>query len=168
MVGLFFSLTQGNYLLHNLSSLLISCQAATNTHQFHSIIPWGWRAVPGSSMPKNRLIPCTVAFSLMHVIIQDICYSEPVITSHIVCTHLKAKLMMSSWHENTPRITALIARFMGTTWGPPGADRSQVGPMLAPSTLLSGWSLGRGNQWVTHWFPAQSPSNVRLWWFPYC
>ena len=25
-----------------------------------------------------------------------------------------------------------IARFMGPTWGPPGNDRAQVGPMLAP------------------------------------
>ena len=32
----------------------------------------------------------------------------------------------------------LIARFMGTTWGPSGANRTQVGPMLAPWTLLSG------------------------------
>ena len=36
--------------------------------------------------------------------------------------------------------TALIARFMGPTWGPSVADRTQVGPMLAPWTLLSGWS----------------------------
>ena len=27
---------------------------------------------------------------------------------------------------------------MGPTWGPSGADRFQVGPMLAPWTLLSG------------------------------
>ena len=34
-----------------------------------------------------------------------------------------------------------IARFMGPTWGPPGADRTKVGPMFAPWTLLSGvWS----------------------------
>ena len=33
--------------------------------------------------------------------------------------------------------TTLIARFMGPTWGPSGADRTQVGPMLAPWTLLS-------------------------------
>ena len=33
----------------------------------------------------------------------------------------------------------LIARFMGPTWGPSGADRTQVGPMLAPWTLLSGY-----------------------------
>ena len=32
-----------------------------------------------------------------------------------------------------------IARFTGPTWGPPGADRTQVGPMLAPWTLLSGY-----------------------------
>ena len=35
----------------------------------------------------------------------------------------------------------LIARFMGPTWGPPGADRTLVGPMLAPETLLSGTLL---------------------------
>ena len=32
----------------------------------------------------------------------------------------------------------LIARFMGPTWGPSGADRTQVGPMLVPQTLLFG------------------------------
>ena len=30
-----------------------------------------------------------------------------------------------------------IAKFMGPTWGPPGSCRSQMGPMLAPWTLLS-------------------------------
>ena len=35
-------------------------------------------------------------------------------------------------------IPSLIARFMGPTCGPSGAYRSQVGPMLAPWTLLSG------------------------------
>ena len=34
----------------------------------------------------------------------------------------------------------VIARFMGPTWGPPGADRTQVAPLLAPWTLLSGSS----------------------------
>ena len=33
---------------------------------------------------------------------------------------------------------SLIARFMGPTWGPSGAYRTQVGPMMAPWTLLSG------------------------------
>ena len=33
---------------------------------------------------------------------------------------------------------SLIVRFVGPTWGPSGAHRTQVGPMLVPSTLLSG------------------------------
>ena len=36
---------------------------------------------------------------------------------------------------------SLMARFMGPTWGPPGDDRTQVGPMLAPWTLPSGMLL---------------------------
>ena len=32
-----------------------------------------------------------------------------------------------------------IAKFMGPTWGPPRSSRPQVGPMLAPWTLLSGY-----------------------------
>ena len=38
------------------------------------------------------------------------------------------------------RVTKQIAKFVGPTWGPSGADRTQVGPMLAPWTLLSGAS----------------------------
>ena len=34
--------------------------------------------------------------------------------------------------------TPLIARFMGPTWGPSEADRTQVGPIFATWTLLSG------------------------------
>ena len=34
-----------------------------------------------------------------------------------------------------------IAKFMGPTWGPPGSCRPQMGPMLAPRTLLSGACL---------------------------
>ena len=33
----------------------------------------------------------------------------------------------------------LIARFVRPTWGPSGADRTQVSPMLVPWTLLSGY-----------------------------
>ena len=33
-----------------------------------------------------------------------------------------------------------VVRFMGPTWGPSGADRTHVGPMLLPWTLLSGMS----------------------------
>ena len=36
----------------------------------------------------------------------------------------------------TASTTSQIAMFMGPTWDPSGADRTQVGPMLAPWTLL--------------------------------
>ena len=53
--------------------------------------------------------------------------------------------------------TTQIAKFMGPTWGPPGSCRPQMGPMLAPWTLLSGqlinclicklfWLTTNGNQ----------------------
>ena len=45
---------------------------------------------------------------------------------------------LSSWQSTSNCILSLIARFMGSTWGPSGADRTQVGPMLAPWTLLFG------------------------------
>ena len=40
--------------------------------------------------------------------------------------------------SKTPQIT----KFMGPTWGPPGSCRPQMGPMLAPWTLLSGTRYG--------------------------
>ena len=36
-------------------------------------------------------------------------------------------------------VSAQITKFMGPTWGPPGSCRPQVGPMLVPWTLLSGY-----------------------------
>ena len=49
---------------------------------------------------------------------------------------------------------ALIARFMGSTWGPHGTDRTQMGPILAPLTLLSGSykSLVTNPSWRCHTF----------------
>ena len=43
------------------------------------------------------------------------------------------------YHNGKQRIeTPLITKFLGPIWGPAGADRTQVGSMLAPWTLLSG------------------------------
>ena len=46
---------------------------------------------------------------------------------------------------------SLIARFMGPTWGPHGADRNQVGPMWAKWTLQSGM-LPAINREVLWWW----------------
>ena len=39
---------------------------------------------------------------------------------------------------NKPVKASHIGMFMGSTWGPPGSCGPQMGPMLAPWTLLSG------------------------------
>ena len=59
----------------------------------------------------------------------------------------------------------LIARFMGQTWDPPGSCRPQMGPMLAPWALLSGymrhtasmsWNVGQMSTFIVYnemgWF----------------
>ena len=48
-------------------------------------------------------------------------------------------MSQSSPGEGKVWVSSLIARFMGSAWGPSGADRTQVGPMLAPWTLPSGF-----------------------------
>ena len=60
----------------------------------------------------------------------------------IICVSVKKHLVIHIiwWivkSENMGILT-LIARFMGPTWGPSGADKTHVGPLLASWTLLSG------------------------------
>ena len=45
------------------------------------------------------------------------------------------------------RNASQIARFMGPTWGPPRSCRPQMGPVLAPWTLLSGVLLPEKKVW---------------------
>ena len=58
------------------------------------------------------------------------------------------------------RGTPQIAKFMGPTWGPPGSCQPQMGPMLAPWTLLSGSliSVGPGSQ--ISWLPFRSVTDT--------
>ena len=60
---------------------------------------------------------------------------------------------------NVIHCSSLRERFVGPTWGPSGADRTQVGPMLVPWTLLSGLFARHNNHGVssyhntvTHYF----------------
>ena len=52
-----------------------------------------------------------------------------------------------------------LARFMGPTWGPSGAERTQVGPMLAPWTMLSGAVMLYADlsliAWASWWYWTQ-------------
>ena len=58
-------------------------------------------------------------------------------------------ILMGTWlvtHADIKGSPSQIARFMWPTCGPPGSCRPQVGPMLAPLTLLSGMLL-KGDSW---------------------
>ena len=46
-----------------------------------------------------------------------------------------------------------IAKFMGLTWGSPGSCRPQMGPMLAPWTLLLGL--------ISYALPDSLPGDIR-------
>ena len=64
----------------------------------------------------------------------------------------------------------LIARFMGPTWGPSGADRTQVGPMLAPWNLLSGKNNNSKTTIATasylwYWWRWRQRRRRRWWWW---
>ena len=52
------------------------------------------------------------------------------------CIEETWEIVSGDWQQG--KFQPLIAGFMGPTWGPSGADRTQVGPMLDPWTLLSG------------------------------
>ena len=72
----------------------------------------------------------------------------------------------SCWTNNPVIIDFLDARFMGPTWGPSGADRTQVGPMLAPWILLSGFRrlvvrVTLPEPMLTYWF-FKTPHGVTM------
>ena len=72
--------------------------------------------VPGLIATSLCVGPC-----LRHVWWHFYAYQWHVLCLLVICEHTQ------------------IARLMGPTWGPSGTDRTQLGPMLAPSTLLSGY-----------------------------
>ena len=76
----------------------------------------------------------------------------PTLSISDLCQPQLVQLIHNSWRyvsvraSPTSLIQSLIARFMGPTWGPSGADRTQVGPMMASWTLLSGISRLSSNK----------------------
>ena len=56
-------------------------------------------------------------------------------------------------------VISLIARFMGPTWGPSGADRTQVGPMLAHELCYMGYLGLHQWNWQNHGFIEHSATN---------
>ena len=72
------------------------------------------------------------------------CWCLCVVPVSLLCRwNVSAHVMAGETAQSDPACvegnTSLIARFMGSTRGPSGANRTQVGPMLAPLALLSGF-----------------------------
>ena len=63
---------------------------------------------------------------------------------------MKSILTFYSTGYHPSSLLFLIARFMWPTWGPAGANRAQVCPMLVPWTLLSRMSLKY--HWTYQWW----------------
>ena len=94
------------------------------------------------------------------------------------CQWLETHVMWHKWSHclfdlvtcSTKFDTPHISRFMGPTWGPRGDDRTQVGPMLAPWTLLSGifscfiffrfQSNSLGRAFMIFWFIWKDPTII--------
>ena len=92
-----------------------------------------WKGDPWRlSFQKQNSSPAVIALRLKQLkCIFDILFKE------IVAYWFKFHLFFLSHVPLTANQYFLIARFMGPTWGPSGAVRTQVGPMLAPWSLLS-------------------------------
>ena len=83
----------------------------------------------------------TVFASALYIIFIEV--SSPIILGVVCGCHILLLRMgdyvprhiMALWKQRKP---SLIARFMEPPWDPSGTDRTQVGPMLVPWTLLSG------------------------------
>ena len=71
---------------------------------------------------------------LIHVKIIFMAFISKDINNRFIYSHRHTGNTMNSLVQGCTQ----IARFMGPTWGPSGSCRPQMGPMLAPWTLLSG------------------------------
>ena len=92
---------------------------------------WGWQDPVGPHVgPMNFAIWESVEWLTLY---------------HCGWTKLCFRCINLTFHSSED--ISLIARFLGPTWGPSGADKTKVGPMLAPWTLLSGKAL---NDWLYH------------------
>ena len=89
--------------------------------------------------------------SLGHISVHDqhveVSSQTPYAAAYIMCQHCVDFTCLTSSLSIFKRLFILLqtleytdphSKVHGDNWGPSGADRTQVGPMLAPWTLLSG------------------------------
>ena len=127
---------------HNHVMMSQSCHDVTTMSWCHNHVMMSQPCQDVTTMPwcHNHVMmsqPChdvtTMSWCHNHVMMSQPCH-DVTMTSKEVYT-----VFVEIWHREF--ITLQIARFMGPTWSPPGSCLPQLGPMLAPWTLLSGTVL---------------------------
>ena len=100
---------------------------------------------PTKSIPKENQLK-TLNKIYQTYLVSTTMYLSPASWQAIIifigCSRNQTPISCMQW---LPILTIPDKRFMGPTWGPSGADRTQVGPMLAPWTLLYGMLLQPGH-----------------------
>ena len=81
---------------------------------------------PNHQIQVTYRISCSYRWSNALELLQSC--TKPLVYDRFNCSYMNLN------HSKSSQITS----FMGPTWGPSGTNRTQVGPMLAPWTLLSG------------------------------
>ena len=142
-----------NFIHVNWTASFISLVVATGRLELIKHVAKLYRAIAGKQWNSYNSYP------LLNVLVRLFCkygyclYNE-------MCTNNLLRLADSCTCQGTGS-SALLARFIGLTWGPSGADRTQVGPMLAPWTLLSGSVSGNGMTYVwNQWWPGGELTNI--------
>ena len=100
--------------------------------------------------------------------------SAPIYTGGTIFLQFAQYICVSMWCESImlSYFISLITKFMGPTWSPPGSCRPQMGPILAPWTLLSGilWlQVDMIEQSTTPWFITIccNSKQRKAWWITY-
>ena len=114
--------------LSSLRFIGIDLRANWLSYQSQKLV-WKWQIKTYSPLLRNNQLNRTTSLLL----IQHHKWS-----SKIRLNRDRITLIVTILFDISQSLQTQIARFAWPTWGPPGSCRPQVGPMLAPWTLLSG------------------------------
>ena len=135
-----FAMVPQEYDLYNWPAPLF-VEKHTNTVDIQ--MQWGMEATLLLFRCSNKIIfppmfsACKIWWAFMITTIQIKIHNRKLNDSKLTGTLYTSKKLFNSDGIIRPQ----LARFMGPTWGPPGSCRPQMGPMLAPWTLLSGSAI---------------------------
>ena len=134
-------LIKATFVTYCKGSVYIGCFFRFEAKGIHSLTPWWFvyqitnetECLNGS---KRCIYLDTVLAYIRHPFI-EYSYHIKLKWNDFVANYDKHMMCRVKLRLKAP-VISLSAKFMGPTWGPPGSCRPQMGPMLAPWTLLSG------------------------------